>query len=131
MNSAIPLREDLPINRDGAGEPVSSRWTQTWSNWFNAVARALAAWNLSLTATKAHDFGNIAAHSEDSTTVTVTGARTDDTPVVLVTPSANTAGIHYKGVVTADNTVTLYALNTTAAGIDPASTTFRVVVLQP
>lgn len=105
-------------------------WTQTWKNYFNALARAIV-WNVSLAGTKTHDFGLIAAHTEASTTVTVTGARTDDEPIVIVAPSINTAGIVYKGVVTADNVVTLYALNTTAAGIDPASTTFRVLVLQP
>lgn len=129
MKAALPLRDYLPIQFD-AGVPVSARWTERWKAYFNAIARALV-WNLSLTGTKTHDFGLIAAHTEASTTVTVSGARTYDTPTVLVAPSANTAGIHFKGVVTADDTVTLYALNTTAAGIDPASTTFRVVVLQP
>ena len=124
MNSALPTREDLPV----AGERAV--WTTAWKNWFSAVMRALV-WNLSLTGTKTHDFGSINAHTESSTTVTVTGARTDGTPTVTVTPSLNTAGISYKGVVTADNTVTIYALNTTGAGIDPASTVFRVLVLQP
>lgn len=131
MNSALPLRDDLPVMVDPAtGRPIAARWTERWANWFNALMRAVA-WNLSLTATKTHDFGSIAAHTESSTTVTVAGARTTDTPLVIVTPSANTAGIHYKGVVTGDDTVTLYALNTTAAAIDPASTIFRVLVLQP
>lgn len=131
MNSALPLREDLPVIVDPAtGQPIAAKWTERWKAYFNAIARALV-WNLSLTGTKTHDFGNIAAHTESSTTIAVTGARTMDTPIVLVTPSINTAGIHYKGVVTANDVVTLYALNTTAAGIDPASTVFRVVVLQP
>lgn len=131
MKSAVPLRDDLPIANDPAGVPIASRWTKTWGNWFNAVMRALFAWNVSYTGTKTHDFGNINAHTESSTTVTVTGARADDVPTVMVTPSVNTAGIAYKGVVTADDVVTLYALNTTAAGIDPAETSFRVTVLQP
>lgn len=130
MRSAIPLRDDLPVADDPLGSGRFARWTSLWSEWFNGVARALV-WNVSLTATKTHDFGNIAAHTESSTTVTVTGARTLNTPSVFVTPSGNTAGIQYKGVVTADDTVTIYALNTTAAGIDPASTVFRVTVLQP
>lgn len=130
MRSALPLREDLPIAVDPLGGGSFARWPATWANWFNAVARALV-WNVSFTGTKTHDFGSINAHTESSTTVTVTGARALDTPTVLITPSLNTAGIAYKGVVTADDTVTLYALNTTAAAIDPASTTFRVVVMQP
>ncbi len=125
MRQAIPARDPLTTED---GKPV--KWPETWLGWFSAVLRALV-WNISLTATKTHDFGNIAAHSEDSTTVTVTGARTDNPPTVLVTPLANTAGIIYKGVVTADNTVTIYALNATGAGVNPLSTTFRVVVLQP
>lgn len=131
MNAALPLREDLPVMVDPAtGQPVAAKWTERWKSYWNAVARALV-WNLSLTATKTHDFGNIAAHTEDSTTVTVTGARTTDTPTVVVSPSVNTAGMHYKGVVTANDTVTIYALNTTALAVNPASTTFRVLVLQP
>lgn len=130
MNSALPLRDDLPVEVDANGVPVAARWTERWKAWFNGLVRAVV-WNLSLTATKVYDFGLIAAHTEASTTVTVTGAVTTDTPTVLVTPLVNTAGIHYKGAVTADNTVTIYALNTTAAGIDPASTTFRILVLQP
>lgn len=131
MRSALPLRDNLLIARDGDGDPVGIIWPASWDQWFNAVMRALFAWNVSLTATKTHDFGNINAHTEASTTVSVLKARTADTPTVLVGPSVNTAGIVYKGVVTADDTVTIYALNTTAAGIDPASTTFRVTVLQP
>lgn len=133
MRAALPLREDLPLVLDAEGVPIAASWQKSkpWGGWFNALMRALFAWNISLTATKTHDFGNILAHAESSTTVTVTGARTDDTPTVLVGPSINTAGIHYKGIVTADDTVTLYALNTTALAIDPASTTFRVTVLQP
>lgn len=130
MKTAIPLRDELPVSDEMVSGVRTAAWTQTWANFFNAIARALV-WNLSLTATKTHDFGNINAHTEASTTVTVFGARTLDTPTVTVTPSANTAGMHYKGVVTADNTVTIYALNTTGVAIDPASTTFRVVVLQP
>ena len=115
---------------DPQGKPLVARWTERWKSYWNAVARAIV-WNLSLTATKTHDFGSINSDAESSTTVAVAGARTDGVPTVLVTPSLNTAGIVYKGVVTADNVVTVYALNTTAAPIDPASTTFRVVVLQP
>lgn len=130
MKAAIPLREDLPVQVDQGGKIQTARWTPRWGAWFNAVARALV-WNLTLTATKTHDFGSISGHAEDSTTVTVTGSRSTDTPTVLVTPSVNTAGIVYKGVVTADDVVTIYALNTTASGVDPAETTFRVLVIQP
>lgn len=130
MNGAIPTRDDLPVYTDTASGNMYAKWSQTWQNWFNAVSRALV-WNLSLSGTVVYDFGSIAAHTEASTTLPVRGVRALNTPTVLVTPSANTAGIVYKGIVTADDTVTIYALNTTAAPIDPASATFRVTVLQP
>lgn len=134
MRSALPLRDDLPIvdSLDADGELISRRaqWTEAWKNWFTAVSRAIL-WNKSLAGTKTFDFGNIVAHSELSTTVNVIGARTELAPIVTVTPDVNTAGIVYKGVVTVDDTVTVYALNTTALAIDPPSTIFRVLVLQP
>jgi hypothetical protein len=117
---------------DADGNVVGTRavWTQPWKNYFNALARAIV-WNTSLAGTRTIDFGNIVAHSELSSTITVIGARTELAPIVTVTPDVNTAGIVYKGVVTADDTVTIYALNTTALAIDPPSTIFRVMVLQP
>ena len=132
MRSSLPLRDDLPIEPERPGsDRLLARWTTTWGNWFNAVQRALAGWSKSITGTKTHDFGSINGGAEGSTTVTVLGARTTDTPDVHVTPSANVAGIIFTGVVTADDTVTLYAKNFTSGAIDPASLTFRVTVLQP
>lgn len=134
MRSALPLRDGLPVteemNNDGLILSRTANWPETWKNYFNALARAII-WNKSLAGTKTHDFGSILAHTESSTTVTIEGARTDLAPIVTVTPSINTAGIVYKGVVTAIDTVTIYALNTTALAIDPAETVFRVLVLQP
>lgn len=134
MRTALPLRDDLPVteDRDPEGTVLARRavWPETWKNYFNAIARAII-WNKSLAGIGTFDFGNIGAHSELSTTVNVLGARTELAPIVTVTPDINTAGVVYKGVVTADDTVTIYALNTTAAGIDPAVTIFRVLVLQP
>ena len=135
MNSGLPIRENLPIEFEALPGlprmPKYAKWSEPWTGWLQALVRCVAGWNTSMSATKVHDFGLIAAHTEASTTVTVAGASTSGTPTVIVTPSANTAGIALKGVVTAKDTVTIYALNTTAAGIDPASATYRVTVLQP
>jgi hypothetical protein len=80
MNSALPLREDLPVMVDPAtGQPIAAKWTERWKAYFNAIARALV-WNLSLTGTKTFDFGNIAAHTEASHDGLGDGARTTDTP---------------------------------------------------
>jgi hypothetical protein len=100
MNSALPCARTCRswwIRRPGSRSPRSgpSAGRRTSTHRAGAGVEPVAH------GTKTHDFGNIAAHTEASTTVTVVGARTMDTPIVIVTPSANTAGIHYKGVVTA------------------------------
>lgn len=114
MNSRPPLPEQF-------GSPG-------WVNWFTQVFTALTGWKQTITNTKVFDFGSIAGQTQSSTTVTVTGARSG--AVVLVTPLADTSGVIYSGVVTANDTVTIYAKNYTAGAIDPASTTFRVIVFQ-
>ena len=123
MRAPIPLRDDLPV----VGQ--RSIWTQTWSAWFNAVFRALGAWNISLTATLTHDFGSIGAQSQAAQTVTIDGARSGD--AVIVRPTTAVNGIITDGTVTADNTVTVRAVNYSASPIDPGSQVYRVIVLQP
>lgn len=118
MKNPAPIRTIWP---EGACPPA-------WANWFQQLFNALAGWNKSLSKSADIDFGSIGAASEASSPITVTGARSGS--VVSVTPLANTAGIFYTGVVTSDDTVTLYAKNFTAGPINPASTTFRIIVLQ-
>lgn len=101
-----------------------------WIDWFNQVWLANEPFIKAYSETLVNDFGLIAGGAEASTTITIAGVRTTGTPTVLVTPSANTAGIIYQGVVTASNTVTIYAKNFTSGNINPASTTFRVTVWQ-
>lgn len=113
MNNRPPLQED-------AG-------STGWANWFTQVFQCLP-WKKGINVTAAIDFPSIAAQSEQSSAVTVTGARAGD--AIQVTPAANTSGVLYAGVVTADNTVMVYAKNFTAGAINPASTTFRIIVLQ-
>lgn len=81
-----------------------------------------------LTATAALDFGLIAAAASADLTITVTGAAVNHS-VTLGLPAAPTAGIVYQAFVSAADTVTVRATNITAAGIDPASQTFRVTVI--
>jgi len=113
--------------------PVQTSWlnnlpTPAWANWFQQVFTALSGWSSSSKVSLDFNFGAIPAQSELSTTTTVAGARSGAT--VIVAPLLNTAGIFYTGVVTADDTVTLYAKNFTAGVVNPASTTFRIIVLQ-
>lgn len=101
----------------------------SWREFFRGIFYALFGWKRSFTAVASLDFGLIAAGAEGSLTITVTGARVGD--AVLVTPASKTAGIiDNVGIATANDTVTVYAHNITAAGIDPAAKNYRVVCLQ-
>src|SRR6266481_5980630 len=127
--------DNPPIGETLKTEPIDEQdqertihWLRPWVNWFNQILRALFGWKLSYYGSVTFDFGSINSDSEASTTVTITGVAVNDS--VIVTPSANTAGIIYTGVVTAVNTVTIYAKNFTSGSINPASTTFQVIVFQ-
>ena len=117
MNNRPPLVE--PLNT-----PVISNG---WANWFNQVFLCLP-WKQGLNITATLDFGATAAQTQSALTVTVTGARQGD--AVQVTPTADVSGIVFTGVVTAVNTVTVYAKNFSAGSVNPASQIFRIIVLQ-
>ena len=117
MNNRPPLSESL------AGAVPSNGW----SNWFNQVFLGLP-WKKGLNITATLDFGATAAQSQSSLTVTVTGARSGD--AVQVAPLADVSGIVFTGVVTAIDTVTVYAKNFSSGSINPASQKYRVIVLQ-
>ena len=109
-------------------ETVGDGWTPGWSNFFTQLFAAVGwvqSWSYKFTL----DFGSVSANSQSTgLTVTITGARQGD--AVTVTPYSDTIGITYKGVVTAPDTVTLYAINFTADAVNPASMLYRVVVIQ-
>ena len=74
------------------------------------------------------DFPNIAATGGvQDLTITVTGAATGNV-VSIGLPPAPDAGVVFNAFVSASNTVTVRATNTTGAGIDPASASYRVQV---
>jgi hypothetical protein len=78
-----------------------------------------------LTGSVVWDIPNITTGTEQTTTVTVTGAATGDQ--VLIDFPRPAANVLLVAQVTSANTVTLYAMNTGAA-IDPASRTYYVTV---
>lgn len=125
MKFPVPLRENLPVNAD-----QMAIWTSPWASWFNAVMRSLLGWDASVTATTGYDFGSINGGTEESITVSVPGVVSTDTPTVIVTPSSNVSGVNFSGLVTSDDTVTIYAKNFTTGPINPPSMTFRVLVFQ-
>jgi hypothetical protein len=117
------LKVNAPIQ-----EQVGQGWTSGWSNFFTQLVQAVGwvkGWSYKFTI----NFSSVAANSQSpGNSVSITGVRQGDS--VHVTPYSETTGITYKGVVTSDDTVTIYAINFTAAAIDPASMQFRVVVIQ-
>lgn len=83
-----------------------------------------------LTATATINFPSIAAGATaDSTALTVVGAAVGDAVFVGV-PAGIEAGIMVTGFVSAAGAVTVRAANVTAGAIDPASGSFRVVVIK-
>lgn len=116
------------INNPPIREPAGDNWSGSWVAWFQNVFDCIR-WKKAFNYTFTLDFANTLANSQSSgIAVTVKGVVVGD--AVLVTPSVDTAGVLFKGVVTAANTVTVYACNFTAGAINPPSTTFRIVVLQ-
>ena len=74
------------------------------------------------------DFPSIAAVSTGSTTFTLTGAATTD--IVILNVPALTNGLGFVGAsVTAADTVTVYAVNTTAAAINNAAVSFKYLLV--
>ena len=74
------------------------------------------------------DFPSIAANLADDLTVTVNGAKVGDA-VYIGAPAALESEITVMGFVSAADTVTVRAANNSAGAIDPASASYRIVVI--
>lgn len=103
-------------------------WPTVWASWFTQVFLALFGWRKSYYGTLTHDFGSVSAQSQATQTVTISGARSGD--IVIVRPTTAVNGIILDGTVTADDTVTVRAVNYSSGAIDPASQVYRVLVIQ-
>lgn len=101
--------------------------TVGWANWFSQVFNALNGWNSSVTKTDTLNFPPIAAQGQQSLTIPLRGARPGASVQVY---ASDTPGIFYTGAVLVDDVVTVYAKNFSAGIIDPASSIFRVILLQ-
>lgn len=77
----------------------------------------------------AYDFGSVGAVSQNTTTLTVTGAQTNDK--VVVTPTAIlTAPLTVYGYVSAVNTVTIVCVNASAGAVAAGIKTYNVLVME-
>lgn len=121
--STPPIKSNLPAGKELAV------WTQPWASWFTSLWQSVFGWKKTYTGTLSKTWASIAAYSEASQTVTITGARSGD--AVVVTPATKTTGIvDNQAVVTASDTVTVYAQNTTSGAVVPGAKTYRLVVFQ-
>lgn len=117
-----PLNSALPTSTAGAV------WPKPWGNWFTQVFLALFGWKRTFYGTVNNDFGLIAAQGQATTTATVTGARVGDIVIARAPVAVN--GLAVDATVTADDTVTLRVFNYSAGGINPASQTYSILVVQ-
>ena len=122
-----PNLETLPV-RDARGVIGKADWPISWATWFTQVWQALLGWKKTYTTTLTHDFGSINTLSQATQTVTITGVRSGD--AVIVRPTTAVNGIILDGTVTANDTVTVRAVNYSSGSIDPASQVYRVLVFQ-
>ena len=123
MNNSAPLNSDWPVTPNNAATIPTP-----WSNWFQQVFLAIAGVVKTFNITITLDFANTAAGGQSSLTATVDGARSGD--LVMVTPTADVSGMIFTGVVTARDTVTVYAKNFSTGAVDPASQIYRILVVQ-
>lgn len=118
-----PVKSNLVVSND------VTAWSQPWTSWFSQVFQSLFGWTRTFTGTLSKTWGSIPAHDEATQTVTVVGVRSGD--VVTVSPATKTVGVVDNiGVVTAVDTVTVYAQNTTGGAIVPGAKTYRIIVFQ-
>ena len=116
--------------RDAIGSPATGlkfyNNTLTTTDTYDGTRWTNGAKFLSNTATL--DFGSIASLGSAELTITVTGAADGD-PVIIGIPNGSfTTGLVFTGRVSATNTVSIQAYNSTLGAIDPASGTFKSTV---
>lgn len=126
MAISEPGRESLWIEEQRGR--VVAVWPLRWITWFTEVWLSVMGWRKTYYATLTHDFGSINAQVQATQTATVTGARSGD--IVIVRPTTAVNGIIIDGTVTADNTVTIRAVNYSSGAIDPASQSYKILVFQ-
>ena len=125
LASALPLSGDLDSARKLRGFAL---WPKPFANWLTQVFLAVFGWRRTYFGTLTYAPGLIAAQSQATQTVTITGARSGD--MVLVRPTTAVNGIITDGTVTADDTVTVRVVNYSSGNITPASQVYNVLVIQ-
>ncbi|MEP6725775.1 MAG: hypothetical protein ABJC98_08170, partial [Bacteroidota bacterium] len=100
------------------------------TNYFATAGAVRYTLAKTLTATATLDFPLTATVSSSNLTITVTGAADGDVVQLGVPNASATTNGCFTAYVSAANTVTVRFNNYTAAGVNPASSTFRVSVIR-
>jgi hypothetical protein len=100
------------------------------SNEFLTVGGVRYTMAKTLMATATLNFPAIAANGYEDLTMTVTGAADTDAVAMGVANGSVPGGVMYHAWVSAANTVTIRAHNTSGGAVDPASGTFRAVIIK-
>ncbi len=118
-----------------ATDPSAATNADFWNNsttGFNMMRHANT--NLvmdgSLIASGTLDFPSVASLGNQVLTITVTGAADGDVVTLGIPNGSKTAGLIFTTWVSASNTVSIEAYNSTGIAIDPASGTFKVRVIK-
>ena len=100
------------------------------TNYFGSVGSVRYTLAKTLTASATLDFPSTAAQSQSDLTITVTGAADGDAVTVGAPNGSYDTNIVYVAWVSAADTVTVRLLNNALVAKDPASGTFKVVVIK-
>lgn len=115
--SQAPLRESLSSNIFATG----------WPKWFNSIS----AYSAQLTEFQPTiNPAAVGANATSEQTFTVTGVKADDVVLTINKPT-HTSGVGIVGYrVSADDTIAITFMNTTAGSVDPPSETYKVIILR-
>lgn len=136
--STATRQSNVPASVPGAPTSGTFITGQLWRDsagalWECTVGGSPGTWIIYLpaivTGTASLNFGSISAGATEELTITVTGAVAGDA-VALGCPVAIEAGLILMAYVSAADTVTVRAHNTTGSPIDPAAATFRATVFK-
>lgn len=105
------------------------RTGREWVNWARSIASAVGSPVQTISVVATLDFGNLAAGASEDLTVTLTGVKANDPqPVVSIGTGSFTAGLVFRGFVSANDTVTVRCTNASTGAINPASASYRIEV---
>lgn len=117
----------MAIRNSVPQHPKGSKNQDDWDRWYNLVTKS---------SVKILDFdvtlnpASVAANTTAEQDFTVSGLGINDIPLSLIKPTL-TAGIGIGNIrVKAANTLSVTFINATAGAIDPASETYKLVVIR-